>query len=446
MIITKKHLPRRTILRGLGASLALPLLDSMVPALAAERAALPTAKRFQAIYVGMGFDMKNWIQEKPGQLQIGQILQPMAPFRDNLVVVQGLDSKPAISNDQGNHPRAQSAWLTGARAKKTDGPDIQLGTSLDQIIAKETSKDTQLGSLELTVEATDFAGSCAYGFSCAYNNTLAWRTPTTPLPMENNPRAVFERLFGASDSTDPRVRNRQLRLEKSVLDSVTEQVVGFQKGLGARDKQKVAEYLDAVRDAERRIQKAEEQATREMPVVEQPAGIPTDFDEYSKLLFDLQFLAWQTDMTRVGTFVMARESSTRSFPQIGVPDSHHPLSHHQNNPEKLARLAKLNAYHLKQLAYFVQKLKDTKEGDGTMLDNSMILYGSGMSDGNLHVPTDVPTLLVAGKNFNVTGNQYVQAPPGRTPLANLHLTIMDRFNVRMEHYGDATGQLNLLSV
>jgi hypothetical protein len=448
MIITKMHVPRRTILRGIGVGLALPLLDSMIPALAPRRAlaaALP-AKRFHATYVGMGFDMKSWLQDKSGELQIGPILQPMTSFRDRLLVVAGLDDKEAISNDQGQHPRAQAAWLTGCRAKKTDGPDIHLGTSLDQIIAAESAKETQLGSLELTVEPTDLAGSCAYGFSCAYNNTIAWRTPTTPLPMENNPRNVFERLFGASDSTDPKVRGRQLRMEKSVLDSVTEQVASFQKGLGPRDKQKVAEYLDAVRDAERRIQKAEEQSTREMPVVEQPAGMPANFDEYCRLMLDLQLLAWQTDMTRVGTFVLARESSNRSFPQIGVPDSHHPLSHHQNNPEKLARLAKVNAYHLKQLAYLVEKLQSTKEGDGTMLDNTLLLYGSGMSDGNLHIPTDLPTLVVSGKNFNVKGNRYLQAPPGRTPMANLQLTILEKFGLRMEKFGDSTGELNLLAV
>jgi hypothetical protein len=445
MILTGKSLSRRTILRGAGATLALPLLDAMAPAVGRASAAAPV-RRFGAFYIGNGFDMSNWTQPAEGPIKLTSILAALAPVQDRLLVVKNLDMKPAMSNDNGNHPRAQGAWLTGARARRTDGPDMYLGTSMDQIVATEFSKDTQLGSIELAMEPTDLAGNCGFGFSCAYNNTLAWRTPTMPLPVEANPRNVFERLFGASDSTDPRVRTRQLRMEKSVLDSVTEQVAGFQNGLGARDKQKVAEYLDAVRDAERRIQKAEEQAGREMPLVEQPAGMPEDYDEYCKLMFDLQLLAWQTDMTRVCTFVMARESSTRSFPQIGVPDSHHPLSHHQNNSEKLARLAKVNAYHLKQLSYFVEKLKATKEGDGTLLDSSMILYGSGMSDGNLHVPTDVPTLLVSGRNFDVKGAQYVQAPPGRTPLANLHLTIMDKFNCRMENYGDATGQLNLLSV
>ena len=265
MIITKKKISRRTMLRGAGATLALPMLDGMVPAFASSRetAAAAPVKRFGAIHVGMGMNMRTWSQES-GELVLNPILQPMAAFKDRMVVTAGLDSKEAISNDQGQHPRAQAAWLTGTRAKKTDGPDIRLGTSLDQILAKEASKETQLGSLEFTVEPTDLAGSCAYGFSCAYNNTIAWRTPTTPLPMENNPRNVFERLFGASDSTDKDVQARMRKANASVLDSLVEQVSGFNKGLGQSDKRKLAEYLDAVRDSERRIQKAEEQWDREL--------------------------------------------------------------------------------------------------------------------------------------------------------------------------------------
>src|SRR5262245_33043687 len=352
MIVTKKHLSRRTILRGLGASLALPLLDGMIPAFVPKMfAATAPIKRFGALYVGMGANMNIWLQPKPGELQINPIIQALEPLRDHLVVVAGLDSRQAFSSDNGQHPRAQSSWLTGCRAKKTDGPDIHLGVSLDQIIAKEYAKDTQLGSLELTLDPTDLAGNCAYGFSCAYNNTIAWRTPTTPLPMENNPRNVFERLFGAADTTDPAVRRRLLKTNASILDSVSEQVGGFTKGLGPVDRRKVSEYLDAVRDVERRIQKAEEQSNKEMPIITQPAGIPTSFEDHAKLMYDLQVLAFQTDLTRVITFVMVRESNIRSYPELGVPDSHHPLSHHQNNPEKLARLAKINAYHVKQFAY-----------------------------------------------------------------------------------------------
>jgi hypothetical protein len=445
MIVTNKHVSRRTILRGVGAAVALPFLDSMAPALAprALAAAVPT-KRFGAIYVGMGMNMNVWLQPAEGELQMNPILNPLEPLRERMLVVSGLDSKQAFSADAGNHPRAQSSWLTGCRAKKTDGPDIQLGTSLDQIVAKEFARETQLGSLELTLDSADLAGNCAYGFSCAYNNTIAWRTPTTPLPMENNPRNVFERLFGASDSTDPAVRRRQLTMDASILDSVTGEVASFQKGLGPVDRRKVAEYLDAVRDVERRIQKAEEQSTKEMPLVTQPGGIPNSFEEHAKLMFDLQLLAFQTDLTRVFTYVMARESAIRSYPEIGVPDSHHPLSHHQNNPEKLAKLAKIQAFHMRQFAYFLDKLAKTRDGDGSLLDNTLILYGSGMSDSNMHTPENVPTLVVAGKGFGIHGNRFLKYPEG-TPLANLQLTLLDKIGLRTDHFGDSTGELSALT-
>jgi hypothetical protein len=437
MIITKRHLPRRTVLRGLGATLALPLLDAMVPAFAA--APVPV-KRFGAMYVAMGMSMPTWLQPE-GPLQMNPILAPLEQYREHLVVAQGLDSEGAVSvGDNGNHPRAQAAWLTGAHAKKTDGPDIRLGVSMDQIIARKYEQDTQLGSMELTLEATDMVGNCAYGFSCAYNNTVAWRTATTPLPMENNPRNVFERLFGAAGTTDPLVRGRQLKMDASILDAVTEQVGTVRRGLGSRDVMKLTEYLDAVRDVERRIQKAEDQIEREMPVVAQPVGIPPTFEAHVQLMFDLQTLAFQTDLTRVFTFVLARESSTRSYPEIGVPDSHHPLSHHQNIPEKLARLAKLNAFHLKQLGYFIEKLQATKDGDGTLFDSTMLLYGSGMSDSNMHLPRNLPTVLAAGKSFGIKGNRALVFPD-RTPMANLQLTMLDKFGVDVEQFGDSAGRL-----
>jgi hypothetical protein len=439
MMITKKHLPRRTVLRGIGASLALPLLDSMVPAFAAP----PSVRRFGAVYLGMGLNMPIWSQQKDGELNVHQILQPMTAFKDRMLVVTGLDNIQALSNaDSGQHPRAQSSWLTGCRAKKTDGPDIHLGTSLDQIIAREYAKETQLGSLELALDATDIVGNCSYGFSCAYNNTIAWRTPTTPLPMENNPRAVFERLFGASDSTDPKVRTRQLKTDASILDSVTRQVSGLNTGLGARDRQKLGDYLDAVRDVERRINKAEQQASRELPLVEQPVGIPATFQEHANLMFDLQLLAFQTDLTRVFTFVMAREGATRSYPEIGVADSHHPLTHHQNVPEKLARLAKLNTYHVSQLAYFVDKLQKTQQGGGTLLDDTVLLFGSGMSDGHMHLPKNVPVLVTAGKNINIRGNRSIALDPEKgTPLASLQLSILEKLGLQVEKFGDSNGPL-----
>ena len=439
MIITQKHVSRRTILRGMGAALALPLLDGMVPAFAAPA----PVRRFGAIYVGMGMNMHTWSQATAGDLEMNLILQPLEPFRDRLVVVSGLDNIQALSNaDAGQHPRAQSSWLTGCRAKKTDGPDIHLGISLDQIIAKEFARDTQLGSLELALEPTEIVGNCAYGFSCAYNNTISWRSPTTPQPMENNPRNVFERLFGASDSTDPAVRRRQLRRHASILDSVTEQVSGLRRGLGPRDHQKLADYLDAVRDIERRIQKAEEQVDMALPLVEQPVGIPDSFAEHSKLMFDLQLLALQTDLTRVFTLVIAREGSTRSYPETGVTDSHHPLSHHQNNAGKLERLAKVNAYHVSQLAYFLEQLQSTSDGEGTLLDTTMLLYGSGMSDGHMHLPKNVPSLIVAGRNFGITGNRFLQYPPDDgTPLANLQLALLEKLGLPVEKFGDSDGML-----
>ena len=439
MIITQKHLSRRTILRGLGASLALPLLDGMVPAFAAP---VPV-RRFGAIYVGMGMNMHTWSQATAGELELNLILQPLAAFRDRLVVVSGLDNIQALSNaDAGQHPRAQSSWLTGCRAKKTDGPDIHLGISLDQIVAQAFGRDTQLGSLELALEPTEIVGNCAYGFSCAYNNTISWRSPTTPQPMENNPRHVFERLFGASDSTDPAVRRRQLRRHASILDSVTEQVSGLRRGLGPRDHQKLGDYLDAVRDIERRIQKAEEQVDMELPLVEQPVGIPEAFAAHAKLMLDLQLLAFQTDLTRVFTLVIAREGSTRSYPETGVTDSHHPLSHHQNNAGKLERLAKVNAYHVSQLGYFLEQLQATSDGEGTLLDTTMLLYGSGMSDGHMHLPKNVPSLIVAGRHFGMTGNRFVQYPPDDgTPLANLQLTLLEKLGLPVEQFGDSDGML-----
>ena len=439
MIITKKHLSRRTILRGMGAALALPLLDGMVPAFAAPA----PVRRFGAIYVGMGMNMHLWSQDAPGALEINPILAPLTPFRDRLTVVSGLDNIQALSNaDAGQHPRAQSSWLTGCRAKKTDGPDIHLGVSLDQIIAREFAQETQLGSLELALEPTEIVGNCSYGFSCAYNNTISWRTPTTPQPMENNPRNVFERLFGATDSTDPVVRRRQLRTQASILDSVTQQVSGLGTGLGPRDQQKLSDYLDAVRDVERRTQKAEEQFDMKLPLVEQPVGIPDQFADHSKLMFDLQLLALQTDLTRVFTFVIAREGSTRSYPEAGVADSHHPLSHHQNNAGKLERLARVNAYHVSQLGYFLEQLAATSDGEGTLLDSTMLMYGSGMSDGHMHLPKNVPTLLVTGRDLGVKGNRFVQYPPDDgTPLANLQLTLLEKLGLDVDKFGDSNGML-----
>ena len=445
MIVTRKHLPRRTVLRGLGAAIALPLLDGMVPAFTPLRvSAAAPVRRFGAVYVGMGMNMNEWMQPAEGALRINSILEPVQRFADRMLVVSGLDSNEAYATDNGQHPRMQATWLTGSRAKKTYGADIHLGTSLDQIVAKEFGKDTQVGSLELAVESTVLAGDCAYGYSCAYNNTIAWRTPTTPLPMENNPRNVFERLFGASDSSDPQARLRDVGRNRSILDSVTGDVASLQRELGPSDNARLDEYLDAVRDIERRLTNAEGQVARDLPVVSRPTGIPASFEEHVKVMLDLQLVAFQTDLTRVFTFLMVRESSIRSYPEIGVPDSHHPLSHHQNNPEKLARQAKLNAYHLKMMGYFLDKLQATPDGDGSLFDHTLLLYGSGMSDSNLHLHKNVPTLIVAGKDSGIAGNRFLQYAEG-TPLANLQLNILERLGLPVEKFGDSSGRLSRLS-
>jgi Protein of unknown function (DUF1552) len=369
----------------------------------------------------------------------------MTAYKDRLIVVSGCDSKEGDGIDGGQHPRMQTSWLTGCRAHRTEGVDIHAGTSLDQIVARSWEKETQLASLELAIESTDLLGTCSLGYSCAYNNTIAWRTPTTPLPMENNPRNVFERLFGASDSTDTSARLGEIRTDKSVLDSVTAKIASFKTGIGAQDRVKLAEYLDAVRDVERRVRKAEEQVSRELPLVERPAGIPATFEEHVKLMFDLQMLAFQTDLTRVFSFLMVREASVRSYPELGVPDSHHPLSHHQNNPEKMAKQAKLNAFQMKMLAYFVEKLATTRDGDGYMLDHALLLYGSGMSDSNLHLPKNLPTAVVFGKGIDAKGNRHVKFADG-TPLANLELTVLEKLGLNVERFGDSTGKVNLLSL
>ena len=446
MIVTRKCLPRRTILRGLGAAIALPLLDGMVPAFAGPRsAAAKPVRRFGAIYLGNGMHMSHWTPAGEGTLALSPTLQPLTPFRERLVVVSGLDSKPAAASASGPHARAQAAWLTAAGARRSEGADIGAGISMDQIAAKEFASETQLASIELTLEQQEL-GACSGGYSCVYHNTIAWRTETTPLPMENNPRALFERLFGASDSTDARARRERIQENRSILDAVSLKIASLEKGLGAADRARMAEYTDTVRDVERRLERADEQVLVDLPAVDQPTGIPSTYEEHAKLMFDLLALAYQSDLTRVGTFLMIRESSLRAYPEIGVPDAHHPLSHHGNNAEKLARLAKLNVFHMGLFAYFLEKLSSASEGEGSLLDHTMLLLGCGMSDPNLHYNNNVPTLLVVGnpRVFGVKGGRHLQCSDG-TPLSNLHLTLLEKIGVRAERLGDSTGKLSLLS-
>jgi hypothetical protein len=448
-ILTKKYLPRRTFLRGLGASLALPLLDGMVPAYAAGRATAATpVKRFGAVYVPNGVEMRMWTPKAEGNgFGFSPILEPLEPFRDQTFVLSGLADKvavPAPGEGIGDHARAASTWLTGVRVRKTEGPDIRAGVSLDQLAAQHLGAETQLASLELALDSVEVLGACDAGYSCAYANTIAWRTATTPLPMENNPRAVFERMFGASDTTDPATRQARLAQNRSILDFVADEVQSLNRALGAGDRGKLTEYLEAVRDVERRIQTAEGQTTRELPVVEQPLGIPDTFDAHARLMYDLLALAFQCDLTRVGTFMIGKEVSGRSYPEIGVPDGHHACSHHQNDPVKLEKLAKINRYHMQHFAYFLDKLRQTPDGEGSLLDHSMFVYGSGISDGNIHFHLDLPMVVVGGGAGTLKGGRHVRYG-NDTPLANLYVSVLDKLGAPMDQFGDSTGKLEYLS-
>ena len=447
-IVTKKHLARRTVLRGLGATIALPFLDGMVPAFANSRsvaAALPL--RVGALYAPNGMNMRDWTPAVEGAaFELTPILQPLAPFRDRMVVLSGLANNAADQlpgEGSGDHSRSSAGYLTGAHAKKTEGADLENGISMDQVAAREFGRHTQLGSLELALEANDMAGGCEHGYSCAYTGTVSWASATTPLPMENDPRAVFERLFGSSDSTEREARLARLRMERSILDMVSERLAQLQKRLGASDRRKVTEYVDSVRDIERRIQVAEDQSNRELPVVAQPAGVPSTYEEYAKLMFDLWALAWQCDLTRVTSFMYGREKSGRSYPEIGVPDPHHPLSHHQDRPDRLARLTRLNTFHMSLFAHLLEKLHSIREGDGRLLDRVMIVYGAGMSDSNMHHHQNLPALLVGTGSDQVAGGRHVRVAKD-LPLANLHMTVLDRMGISIDRLGDSTGRLAVL--
>ena len=438
MIITRKALPRRTVLRGLGASLALPLLDGMVPAFAALRktAAAPV-KRLGVVYVPNGMMMNHWTPSSEGSgFDLPTVLEPLEPFRRHIQVLSGMHGV----DGEGPHARSSTRFLTGVGAKPDNGSDLAAGVSMDQLAGRALGRETQLATLELAVDGRDFAGSCDDGFSCAYTNTIVWANDTTPLPMENNPRVVFERLFGDSGSTDPAIRSARLRKDASLLDSVTERAGALSRELGARDRAKLDQYLDAVRDVERRIQMAEAQSGRELPVVDQPAGIPDTLGEHARLMFDLQALAYETDLSRVVTFMMGREITGRTYAEIGVPDAHHPISHHQRDPAKLAKLTRINQYHVQLFAELLARLEATPDGDGTLLDHVMIVYGAGMADSNAHASQDLPILLAGGGAS--TGGRHVRYP-AHTPLANLHLSLLDRLGVPAESLGHANGRLPL---
>jgi hypothetical protein len=440
MIIEKKAIARRTMLRGIGAGLALPFLDAMAPAL---RATPVAPKRFGIVYVPNGIMMHDWTPatEGPG-FEFTPILKPLEAFRERMVAVSGLNSKPTTDRSA-VHSCASTRFLTDVALKNTAGADVKAGISVDQIAARELCRQTQLNSLELALDSKDSAGTADTGLSRAYCSTIAWSSADTPLPMENDPRAVFERLFGDSDSTDPKARLARIAQEQSVLDSVTDKVNSLSKSLGAGDRLKLGQYLDGVRDAERRIQMVERQSDRQLPVIQHPAGIPPTFAEHAKLMFDLYALAFQCDLTRVITFMIGQEFTGRPYPEIGVHDGHHATSHHRNDPEKLANLAKINTYHTSQFAYLLNRLQSTPDGDGSLLDHATILYGAGMSDGNSHDPKNLPILMFGAVPAVLKPGRHVRFPDG-TPLANLHLTLLDYFGVRIDKLGDSTGEIRTL--
>ena len=438
MIITKKGIPRRMMLRGIGASLALPLLEGMVPAaVPLRKTAAKPVRRLGVVYVPNGMMMDHWTPAAEGtDFDFPSILEPLEPFRNSVQMLSGMRGMDA----EGPHARASTRFLTGVASKRDDGSSLNAGISMDQIAGRVLGRQTQLATLELGLDGRDFAGSCDEGFSCAYTNTISWANQKTPLPMEINPRVVFERLFGDSGSTDPGVRKARLAKDASLLDSVTERASDLSRELGAGDRVKLGQYLDAVRDIERRIQMAEKQSDREVPIVDQPAGIPATFQEHAKLMFDLLALAYETDLTRVATFMMGREITGRTYPEIGVADAHHPISHHQKDPIKLEKLRKINRFHMELFSDFITRLASTPDGDGTILDHAMIVYGAGMSDSNTHGSYDLPILLAGGGTGG--GGRHIRYPED-TPLANLHLRLLDKMGVPIETLGDATGRLEL---
>jgi Protein of unknown function (DUF1552) len=444
MVIFKVAIPRRTFLRGVGATLALPVLDAMTPAFAAP-STRPTRMAFMQTPNGIFNLNGEWTPKTVGaNWELTRTLEPLAAFKDRMLVISGLDNQQAAGltgEIGGDHPRACTAWLTGTHAKMTSGADLHAGISVDQIAAKEFGKSTQLASLEIGLEAPEIVGACESAYGCAYYDTISWANETTPLPMENRPRALFERMFGDA-GTDPKARLAVRQEDRSILDAIGVDVKRLRLKVGGQDRSKIDQYLDAIRDVERRMQLAEKQGHQEV-TIGTPTGAPEIFSDYYKLMADLMVLAWQTDMTRVITFQMGHEMSGRSYPELGFGDAHHPCTHHQGDKEKQEKTTKINILHTKMLAYYLGRLRDTSDGDGSLLDHSMILYGAGLSDANLHLYTDLSLLLVAGGVAGIKGGQHVRYPQ-RTPMANLLLTMLDKAEVpRVEKLGDSTGRLDL---
>ena len=447
-MIFKQHLSRRTFLRGMGVTMSLPLLDAMVPAATAlaQTAAKPQV-RLGLCFIPHGAVMTQWTPATAGALELSPILSPLAAHRDNVVVLSNLAHAMAgpqgPGDNGGDHTRCPAVFLNGVHPKRTDGADIQAGITIDQIAANKVGQDTLLPSLELAIEDySGLVGSCDVGFSCTYMNTISWRTPTSPLPMEINPRVVFDRMFG--DGATAQERLQRIETQRSILDAVTGQVRKLQGNLGARDRNRVAEYLDAVREIERRIQFSERQAANpSLDVPASPTGIPDDHEEHTKLMFDLMAIAFQADITRVSTFMMAREVSYRTFPKIGISEAFHPASHHQNSAARLEQLAKINTYHVSLVAHLLDRLKATPDGDGTLLDHSLILYGSAMSNSNIHNHGPLPIMVAGGAGGRMKGGRHLVYREN-TPMSNLLVSILDKAGVPQERVGDSTGPLTEL--
>jgi len=440
MIITKKAISRRTVLKGLGATIALPFLDAMMPASTAiARSAAKPPTRFGAIYLPNGVIPGKWFPTAEGaDFEYSPTLQPLVPYRDRILVLSGLDSVPPPppgERQYNNHADASTRFLTDT----TPSHVLRAGVSVDQVLAKKWGAETSLPSLELALESVDSGTSCDFGRSCVYTGTISWAGPAAPLPMEQSPSAAFERLFG--ENTDPAARRARMQQKGSILDSLLQEVGKLQKKVGPADRTKISGYLESVRDVEQRIQKAVEH-NAEVPLVNRPAGIPETFEEQAKLMFDIQLLAYQGDVTRVVTYMIGREFSGRTYPEIGVPDAHHPISHHQRDPVRMEKLSKINHYHVTLFSWFVEKMKNTPDGDGSLLDHSAIIYGAGMSEGNGHVPLNLPILLVGGGSGELKGGRHVKAPAG-TPLANFHVSLMNKLGVPVESHGNSTGSFNI---
>jgi len=444
--LTKRHLPRRTFLRGLGVTMSLPLLDSMIPAQTplAKTAANPQI-RLGLCFIPHGGVMANWTPAEEGALKLSRTLAPLEPFKDQVVVVSNLAHKmaaPAGPGDNGgDHTRSPAVFLNGVHPKRTDGADIYAGVTIDQIAAQKIGQETALPSLELATEdMTGLIGACDVGFSCTYTNTISWKTPTTPLPMENNPQVVFEKLFGdGSNNADRLARKQQSR---SLLDSVMDQVASLQRELPTSDRTRLGEYLDDVREIERRIQKAENQIPADLKLPEAPVGVPESFDEHFKIMYDLQVLAFRAEITRVATLMYARDTSGAVYPQSGIRDGFHVASHHSNNRVNMDKFALINKYHVEMLAYFLDKLKSTPDGDGNLLDHSMVLYGSSMSNGNQHDHDPLPIVLAGGASGQLNGGRHMTYAP-HTPMSNLLLSMLDKLGIQADKHGDSTGKLEI---